>query len=139
VFSTLCLAFVLANSAPLDVKPNTADKKHAAESAACVKACIECQIVCDSCYRHCAWKVLSGHKDHHAAMELCLGCSDACRFASALAARHSPLACHAVECCMKCCIDVAKECEKHPDDKMMAECAKACQDCAKICKQMTTQ
>lgn len=136
MFSTLCLAAALTFAAPAD-KPTPADEKQAAACAACAKACTDCQTACDNCFRHCAGKVMGGDKDQHATMALCLGCADSCRFASSLAARHNPLACHAVECCIKCCADTAAACEKFPDDKVMAECAKACRECAKACKTMT--
>jgi hypothetical protein len=37
---------------------------------------------------------------------------------------------------MKCCLECAESCEKFPDDKHMAECAKSCRECAKACKEM---
>jgi hypothetical protein len=70
-------------------------------------------------------------------MECCLGCADACRLASTLTARHSPVAMHAGDCCMKCCADCATSCEKFPDDKIMADCAKMCRDCEKHCRDMS--
>jgi hypothetical protein len=139
MFSTLYLVVALVCATPADAKPMPADEKQAAACAACAKTCTDCQTACDSCYRHCAWKVFAGNKDHHTAMEMCLGCADSCRFASTLVARHSPMACHAGECCMKCCDDAATACEKFPDDKTMAECAKSCRECAKMCKTMATK
>ena len=53
-----------------------------------------------------------------------------------MVARHSPFAAHACECCIKCTEACATACEKFPDDKHMAACAKACRDCAKACKEM---
>lgn len=139
MFSTLCLAAALACTAPADVKQSPAQEKHAATCAACAKACTDCQTACDICSRYCTTKVLGGSMEHHAVMEVCIGCGDACRFASSFAARHNPMACHAGECCMKCCSDAAAACEKYPDDKAMAECAKACRECERACKAMATK
>lgn len=102
----------------------------------CAKACADCQVQCDFCFQHCAELVAKGNKDHVATMETCLGCAEWCKLAAALTARRSPFATDACEGCLKCAEICAKACEKFPDDKHMAECAKSCRECVKACKEM---
>ena len=102
----------------------------------CAKTCAECQIHCDSCFQHCADLVAKGDKSHVKTMHACVDCAECCKLAATLSARHSPYAAAACECCAKCNDDCAAACEKFPDDKQMAMCAKACRDCAKACREM---
>lgn len=115
------------------------DKKgddHHEHFAACAKACAACMIECDMCFHHCAENLAAGKKEHAATLHTCIDCAECCKTAAALVARHSPFAAHACECCIKCTEACATACEKFPDDKHMAACAKACRDCAKACKEM---
>ena len=102
----------------------------------CAKACADCQTQCDSCFDHCAVLVAKGDKDHVKSMRACVDCAECCKLAATLCARHSPFAAAACECCAKCNDECASACEKFPDDKHMAMCAKSCRDCAKACREM---
>ena len=115
------------------------DKKgddHHEHFAACAKACAACMLECDMCFHHCAEQLTAGKKEHAATLHTCIDCAECCKTAASLVARHSPFAAHACECCIKCTEACATACEKFPDDKHMAACAKACRDCAKACKEM---
>jgi hypothetical protein len=127
MYATLYFSALLAFAVPPDAKILV-------DCAVRAKAYTECQIACDTCYRHCTWKVLTGTKEHGLAMECCLSCADACRLAATLSARNSPLAHHASECCRKCCADAAKACDLFPNDEAMRRCAEACRACEKACK-----
>jgi hypothetical protein len=115
-----------------------ADDPHAHDEhfAACAKACGDCQQMCDMCFRHCAGLLADGKKEHAKTMQACVDCAECCSLAARLTARGSPFAAAACECCARCNDDCAAACEKFPDDKHMADCAKACRDCAKACRDM---
>jgi hypothetical protein len=102
----------------------------------CARACLDCQLECDTCYLHCRTLLEAGKKEHARTVDTCLGCSECCSLAAKLAARSSPFAGTACECCAKCCDECAEACGKFPDDKHMTRCAKACRDCAKECREM---
>ena len=110
--------------------------EHEAHFEKCAKACADCQVQCDSCFHHCAEMVGKGDKDHAKCMHACVDCADCCKLAATLSARNSPFAAAACECCAKCNDECAAACEKFPDDKHMAACAKSCRDCAKACREM---
>jgi hypothetical protein len=116
----------------------SADQVHEHEThfEECAKACADCQTHCDSCFQHCAELVAKGDKDHAQSMHACVDCAECCKLAATLSARHSPFAAAACECCAKCNDECAAACEKFPDDKHMAMCAKSCRDCAKACREM---
>lgn len=103
----------------------------------CARACADCQLRCDECYRHCL-SLVAEKKEHQRSAELCVDCADCCKLAATLSARKSRLAAHACECCAKCCDDCAAQCEKFTGDEMMVRCAKECRDCAKACREMVT-
>lgn len=109
---------------------------HHEQMMKCAKACADCQISCDMCFHHCAELLTKGTKEHAKTMHLCVDCAECCSTAARLAARHSPLAAAACECCAKCNDECAAACEKFKDDKHMAMCAKSCRDCAKACREM---
>ncbi|HTU18213.1 MAG TPA: four-helix bundle copper-binding protein [Gemmataceae bacterium] len=113
-----------------------AEEQHGEHFVACAKACASCQLHCDSCFTHCLSLLAMGQKDHAKTARLCADCAECCKLAATLSARQSPLAGPACECCAKCCDECEAACAKHPDDKHMAQCAKACKDCAKACRDM---
>ena len=113
-----------------------AEEKHAEHFTKCANACADCQVQCDSCFKHCLTLLADGKKEHARAAQLCADCGECCKACATLCARQSPLARPMLECCAKCCDDCAAECEKFPDDKHMAACAKSCRDCAKECREM---
>ena len=102
----------------------------------CAKATADCQLRCDSCFKHCLTLTADGKKEHAKTAQFCADCAECCKACSTLCARQSPLAKHMLECTVKCCDDCAAACEKSPDDKHMAACAKSCRDCAKECRAM---
>lgn len=110
-----------------------ADHEHFAK---CAKACADCQVMCDSCFHHCAALVAKGKKEHVKSMHACVDCADFCSLAARLSARHSQFAVTACVGCAKTCDECAAECEKFKDDKHMADCAKSCRECAKSCRVM---
>jgi hypothetical protein len=102
----------------------------------CAKACGDCQIACDSCFKHCAKLLEEGKTDHVKTMYACVDCAEFCSLSAKLTARQSPLSTQACEGCAKACDLCAAECEKFKSDKHMTDCAKSCRDCAKSCRTM---
>src|SRR2546421_13129168 len=98
---------------------------HAGHFMQCAKACADCQLQCDSCFKHCLELLTQGKKEHAKTVQLCADCGECCKLADTLSARQSPLARPACECCATCCDECAAACEKFPDDKHMAQCAKS--------------
>jgi hypothetical protein len=119
------------------VKAEDPHMKHAEHFMQCAKACVECQLQCDLCFKHCLTLLAEGKKDHARTVQSCVDCADHCKLAATLSSRMSPYAGFACEGCAKSCDDCATLCEKFPDDKHMAACAKSCRDCAKSCREMT--
>ena len=160
MFSNLCLVVALTLGAPGDAKEKSADGKIPANCSACVKTCTDAQVACEQCFFSCKQMMktyakeegtkevgskeanpkgqlsATEMKEHGMAMETCLGCADACKLASSLIGRGSPVAPHAGECCRKCCADTATACEKFPDNQAMVDCAIACRACEKACVAM---
>ena len=101
-----------------------------------VKLCADCQVQCDSCFKHCLELVATGKKEHAQTAQLCADCAECCKTCATLCARQSPLARHVLACCEKCCDECAVACEKFPDDEHMAACGKSCRDCAKESREM---
>ncbi len=112
------------------------NEDHAEHFMQCAKVCANCQLTCDSCFKHCLTLLGEGQKQHALTAQLCADCSECCKLASTLSARQSPLAGPACECCAECCDMCAEACEKHPQDQHMAACAKACRECAESCREM---
>lgn len=110
--------------------------EHAEHFMKCAKVCADCQLECDSCFKHCLTLTAGGNKEHAKTAQLCVDCAECCKACATLCARQSPLAKPMLECCEKCCKECAAACEKFPDDKHMAACAKKCRDCAKECGEM---
>lgn len=113
-----------------------ADDHHAKHFADCAKACADCQLQCDMCFKHCLGLLTEGKKEHAKTVQTCADCAEFCKLAATLTARQSPFAATACEGCAKACDECAAACEKFPDDKHMSACAKSCRDCAKACREM---
>jgi len=113
-----------------------AQHEHAEHFMKCAKVCADCQLQCDSCFKHCLTLLSDGKKEHARTAQLCADCGECCKTCSTLCARESPLAGPMLQGCAKCCDECAGGCEKTPDDKHMAACAKSCRDCAKQCREM---
>ena len=133
--SSMAIALAVAVIAPLGPSAR-AQHEHAEHFMKCAKACADCQLQCDSCFKHCLTLLAGGKKEHAKTAQLCADCAECCKTCSTLCARQSPLARPVLECCTKCCDECAAACEKFPDDKHMADCAKACKECAKACREM---
>jgi hypothetical protein len=132
---TLCLsALVLVLTAPAFAADD--GDAHHGHMMLCAKACADCQLQCDACFEHCRKLVAEGKKEHAKTVQTCVDCADCCKLAASLAARSSPFAGAACDCCARCCDECAAACETFKDDKHMAECAKSCRDCAKACREM---
>jgi hypothetical protein len=113
-----------------------AQEEHAKHFTKCAKVCADCQLQCDSCFKHCLTLLADGKKEHAGTAQLCIDCAECCKSCATLCARQSPLARHMQDCCAKCCDECAAACEKFPDDKHMKDCAKTCRECAKECREM---
>jgi hypothetical protein len=113
-----------------------AQHEHAEHFLKCAKACNDCQLQCDSCFKHCLTLLADGKKEHAKTVQLCADCGECCTTCSTLCARQSPLARPMLECCVTCCDECAVACAKVTDDKHMAACAKSCRDCSKECRAM---
>jgi hypothetical protein len=107
--------------------------------AKCAKACADCQLSCDACFRHCTELTAGGAKEHAQTLQLCFACGEFCSLSAKLVAARSPLAREACEACAAACDKCGAACAKYPDHKIMAECAKCCGDCAKACREMIGQ
>lgn len=116
-----------------------AQDEHAEHFMKCAKLCADCQLQCDSGFKHCLTLLADDKKEHAKTAQLCADCADCaecCKTCATLCARQSPLARPMLGCCAECCDECAVACEKTPDDKHMAACAKSCRDCAKECRAM---
>jgi len=113
-----------------------ADDQHHEHFMKCAKACADCQLQCEMCFQHCSGLVVQGEKSHAATMRSCSDCAEVCKLAATLSARGSSFAAPSCELCAKVCDQCATACEKFPQDKHMADCAKSCRDCAKACREM---
>lgn len=131
MFTIFSLALTIAASGQVAATAN-----HADHFMQCAKVCVECQIACDACFKHCLTMLSKGGKEHAETAQLCADCAECCKLASTLSARQSPLAGPACECCATCCDICAEACEKNFNDEHMVECAKACRDCAESCRNM---
>ena len=107
--------------------------EHTQHLTKCAAVCADCQLVCDSCFKHCVDLAGDGKKEHAETAQFCVDCAECCKACATLCARQSPLAGPMLECCATCCEQCAESCEKHKDDNHMAECAKKCRDCANEC------
>ena len=105
-FSLLAATLAIAVVAPVEQSAR-AQHGHAEHFLKCAKVCADCQLQCDSCFKHCLTLLADGKKEHAKTAQLCADCD---------------------EC--------AAACAKTPDDKHMAACAKSCRDCAKECREM---
>lgn len=137
-FFLTATALAVAFLAPFGPSVPT-QSEHAEHYLKCAKACADCQIQCDSCFKYCLTLVTDGKKEHAKTVQLCADCGECCKTCSTLCAREGTLARHMQECCAKCCDECATACEATSGDEHMATCAKSCRDCAKSCREMFKQ
>jgi hypothetical protein len=123
---------------PAKAKPDDDADDHETPMQKCADECYDCAQECDACANHCMEMVAKGKQDHLKTLRSCMDCADICRAAGAAAARSGVYSVTICKACAEVCEACAVACEKHKDDKMMAECAKACRDCAKECKNMVS-
>lgn len=107
-----------------------------AEFEKCARACTDCCLACESCYRHCLHLTAKGQSMHARTVQTCNDCGDFCALAAKVTARGGPTAATTCDACAKVCDTCGAACEKFPDDEHMKTCAKACRDCAKACREM---
>lgn len=100
---------------------------------ACIEACSNCAIVCQTCATACL------HEDNVKMMARCIAldmdCADICAMATAAMARNSEFAKEICKLCATICRACGEECGKHEHDHCQ-ECAKACMACAEACEKM---
>jgi hypothetical protein len=133
----LALAYPAAQAADT-AKEKAPDKGHHEHGPfdKCARACADCSLQCDSCFKHCLSLVADGKKDHLQSMQLCNDCGTVCAAAQKIVSRGGPLSATICDACAKSCDTCGAACEKFPDDTHMTACAKACRDCAKACREM---
>ncbi len=102
----------------------------------CARACTDCTLACESCFRHCVGLATGGHKEHARTLQTCNDCGDFCALAARIVSRRGPTAATTCEACAKVCDTCGQACEKFPDDEHMVACARACRDCARECREM---
>jgi hypothetical protein len=105
-FYLMAVALTMAVVAP--VGPYAlAQHEHAEHFMKCAKVCADCQVQCDSCFKHCLTRLAEDKKEHAKTAQLCADNSECCKTCSSLCARESPLANPMLECCAKCCDECA--------------------------------
>ena len=68
-----------------------AQHEHAEHFLKCAKVCVDCQLQCDSCFKHCLTLLADGKKEHGKTAQLCVDCAECCKTCSTLCARESLL------------------------------------------------
>ncbi len=140
VLGATAIGLGAVSTADAQEKSAHGEHEHAEHFMKCAKVCADCQLQCDSCFKHCLTLTADGKKEHAKAAQLCIDCAECCKTCATLCGRQSLLTGPMLECCAKCCAkccdECAAACEKTPDDKHMAACAKSCRDCAKQCREM---
>lgn len=101
------------------------------EHAGHSKALDECRDLCGRAADHCLDRLRKGGQNAAnaelgaRAHELTMDCQQFCSLATDLTSRGSPVAHHAHAAC-----------EKMAGDKLMQDCARACREAEKLCRQM---
>ena len=50
----------------------------------CAKVCNDCQLQCDSCFKHCLTLLDDGKKEYAKLAQLCADCAECCKTCSTL-------------------------------------------------------
>lgn len=102
----------------------------------CIKACQECEIICNQCAIACLGEKDVGHLA--SCIRLNLECATICATAARVMSLDGRFSKDLCELCVAICLACAEECEKHVAMGMehCRECAEACRKCAKACEQM---
>jgi hypothetical protein len=69
-----------------------AQHEHAEHFMKCAKVCNDCQLQCDSCFKHCLTLLADGKKEYTELAQLCADCPECCKTCST---QHAPLAANA--------------------------------------------
>jgi hypothetical protein len=107
------------------------DKLH----ADCLKACSDCDKVCDETFHHCYMKVAEGQRDHAKPLHLLSDCAGFCGLAACMIAKHSSLMASSCNACAEACQTTAAECERF-DSPEMKNAARTLRDCERSCREM---
>lgn len=102
----------------------------------CLKACQECEVLCNELIDHCLNHLAKGSKDHAACVRFAISCQDLCSLSVRLIARSCEFSSASCKTCAQACDACADACEKLGSDRQLAACAKACRQCAKRCRDM---
>ena len=100
----------------------------------CIRDCLDCARSCYETITHCL--ELGGEHAEARHINALLDCAQICETTAAFMARVSELHPKVCAICADACERGAKECERFPDDKMMAECAEICRQTANSCRTM---
>lgn len=100
----------------------------------CIGDCLDCARSCYETITHCL--KLGGEHAGPQHITALLDCAQLCEAAVALMARGSESHPQVCAACADACDRCAEECEKFPDDRMMAECAAICRQAARSCRTM---
>jgi len=101
----------------------------------CIQACWTCRDICQATlYNYCMEQ--GGHHAEPAHVRLMADCIQICQTSADFMTRNSEL--HEAVCavCAEVCEACGESCSLFDDDQMKA-CAKACNDCAAICREMS--
>lgn len=105
----------------------------------CLKACLECSMVCNMMAHHCLDMINAGHGDvkrHTRAHSLAMDCQAFCTLSATMIARKSELMQFSCASCADACDACADECEKPGGDDAMKACGEKCRACQKTCHEM---
>lgn len=103
------------------------------------KALDDCRDLCGRAAHHCLGEIRKGGPNaeaHARAHELTMDCQQFCSLATDLTSRGSSVAHHAHAACAEVCRACAEACDKVAGDKVMQDCARACREAEKHCRQM---
>ena len=74
----MATALAVAVIAPLGPSAR-AQHEHAEHFLKCAKVCADCQLQCDSCFKHCLTLLADGKKEHAKTAQLCADCGECCK------------------------------------------------------------
>src|SRR6516162_122471 len=85
-FSLMAATLAIAVVAPVGQSAR-AQHGHAEHFLKCAKVCADCQLQCDSCFKHCLTLLADGKKEHAKTAQLCADCGECCKTCSTLCAK----------------------------------------------------
>lgn len=99
-----------------------------------IRDSLDCARSCYETITHCL--ELGGEHAEPRHINALLDCAQICETTAAFMSRGSELHPKLCAVCADACERCAQECERFPDDKVMAECAEICRQTAKSCRSM---